>query len=38
MFNNFGSNCEWLTKCVNINGFITSNNCVAEDNFPFKLF
>ena len=38
MFNNFYSNCDGLIKCVNVNDFITSNNYVAEDNFPFIIY
>ena len=37
MFSDVGSNCEWLTNCVNINDFITGNNYVTEDSFPFKI-
>ena len=35
MFNNFGSTCDALTKCVHISHFIKGNNWVTEDIFPF---
>ena len=38
MFNDFDSTCDGLMKCVYINGFITGNNCLPEDNFPFTIF
>ena len=34
MFNIYCFNCDELLKSVHMNGFITSNNCVGEYNFP----
>ena len=38
MFNDFSSNCDRLIMCGYINGLITGNNCLAEDNFPFTIY